>query len=115
MYCGPHYPSVDFRMPRTNLKDYSSQNAYRKKIRAIVLAKLGNKCRRCHFKDPRTLQIDHVLGGSAKLYRSVHHGQLLLGLAKGTIPLADFQLLCANCNWVKRYENNEASRGPRNP
>jgi hypothetical protein len=72
---------------------------------------LGRKCRRCGFSDERALQIDHCGGsgvkesrelGSYRLYRKV----LACG-GKG------YQLLCANCNWIKRHENNEHKNGSR--
>jgi hypothetical protein len=82
--------------------------------RAKVLAHLGGKCVRCGFTDPRALQIDHVRGdgwqeprvgtqrrkggGGAPYYRRV--------VADTT---GRYQLLCANCNWIKRVENKEHS------
>ena len=79
------------------------------KLRRLVLFVLGRKCRRCGFSDERALQIDHIAGngckeralGSYRLYRRV------LAHKK------DYQLLCANCNWIKRFENNEHRNGRR--
>jgi len=73
-----------------------------RRLRVAVLAYLGNKCVRCGFDDARALQVDHILGGGRKekadgntyrIYRNVINGR------------AGYQLLCANCNWIKRYEN----------
>lgn len=69
--------------------------------RLAVLAKFGGKCVKCGFDDPRALQIDHINGGGgqANKYMSLPW-QLVVSPEK-------FQILCANCNWIKRYENNE--------
>lgn len=55
------------------------------------------------------MQIDHVFGGSK-------HGKLDgIDIALYKKVLADttgrFQILCANCNWIKRYTNHELKKG----
>ena len=82
---------------------------YEAKRRAKVLAHLGGKCVRCGFSDPRALQIDHVYGGGTKdlrKYRGVQYHNRVLKDAGG-----QYQLLCANCNWIKRVEQKEFSKG----
>lgn len=79
---------------------------WRAKMQVIKL--FGGKCQRCEFSDERALQIDHVnadplprktgLRGGEKLYRAI---------LAGKFPLEYFQLLCANCNAIKRFENGE--------
>jgi len=80
------------------------------KLRNEILSLLGSKCIRCGFSDIRALQIDHVHGGGTKerknygsmpLYRKI-----LKEIKAGS---KDYQLLCANCNWIKKYENKENS------
>jgi hypothetical protein len=44
--------------------------------------------------------------GPAKVYRRV-----LSRLAAGEDVSGEYQLLCANHNWIKRAENNETRRG----
>ena len=70
---------------------------------------LGGKCKHCGFSDPRALQIDHVYGrgnDEAKLRdkgeKYYHHvaKEVRSGSPK-------YQLLCANCNWIKRHEQGE--------
>lgn len=66
----------------------------------------GGKCARCGFTDSRALQLDHINGGGTKEHKrsssySVHKRAL-----EGA---NDLQLLCANCNWIKRYENEEVA------
>jgi hypothetical protein len=83
---------------------------YRHKLRESVIDMLGGRCVKCGFKDYRALQIDHVNGGGsgknkdfksrAELYRSILSGNI-----------KDLQLLCANCNWIKRQEKQEWYKG----
>ncbi len=82
-------------------------NPYYQKLRREVLKKLGNKCIQCGFSDWRALQIDHVNGGGTKEKKEIkrtYHLFVLEEIKKGSNK---YQLLCANCNWIKRYENNE--------
>lgn len=75
------------------------------KIRLAAIAMFGNKCVRCGFNDPRALQFDHIHGDGFK-----EKGKYYIGFLKRLLANPDFetyQLLCANCNWIKRYENNE--------
>jgi hypothetical protein len=80
---------------------------------AAVLLKLGGKCVRCGFSDARALQIDHVNGGGAKEDRGRNGGSR--GLILYYRVLRDtggtFQLLCANCNWIKRSESRQEAGG----
>lgn len=82
----------------------------KRKKRKEILKILGNKCIRCGFSDKRALQIDHVNGGGCKELRSknqlVYCRQVLKELEAGS---KKYQLLCANCNWIKRAENKEHS------
>ena len=68
---------------------------------------MGNKCLRCGFADVRALQIDKISGGHRKLKKNYAETYLKLAI----LPLIDlerhWQILCANCNWIKRYTNNE--------
>lgn len=89
-------------------KKKKQQYEYYTKLRADVLLALGGSCVVCGVSDPRVLQIDHVNGGGSKQRKSVRglsfYRFVLTELEKGS---KDFQLLCANCNWIKRYENKE--------
>lgn len=90
-------------------KNYARE--YLRKSRAAVLEALGGKCLRCGFNDRRALQIDHVNGGGSKErkekgFKQEFHKHVLNSFIKGENR---YQLLCANCNWIKRFENNEVS------
>jgi hypothetical protein len=76
------------------------------KMRAEVRNKYDNKCAHCGFDDVRALQIDHV-NGDGHEHRKVVKGTntFLAEVIKDTENR--FQLLCANCNWIKRVKNQE--------
>ena len=76
----------------------------RQQKRMDILAHLGGVCVKCDNCDHRVLQIDHVNGGGtaeAKKY-SIHVRYKLIKL----FP-ENYQLLCANCNLIKVWENDE--------
>jgi hypothetical protein len=87
------------------------QKRWRDTCRDTLFAFFGNKCARCGFSDWRALQLDHVNGGGRQ-DPAYKHGRVranALQLLKRSPDEArqKFQLLCANCNWIKRYENSE--------
>lgn len=72
--------------------------------RKRVLEIMGGKCIKCGFDDWRALQVDHVNGGGSKELKENGQRSAYKKAASGD---PNYQLLCANCNWIKRYENNE--------
>jgi len=78
---------------------------YMFKLRMGVLKALGNKCVRCGFSDWRALQIDHVHGGGLKELRSCNTKKYYEKVIKDIE--GNYQLLCSNCNQIKKHENNE--------
>lgn len=86
----------------------SQQPEYRKAVydkkKKEVFEKLGNCCFRCGFSDPRALQIDHVSGAGSVERRSLN-GIPYLNKVLKVIDAGAYQLLCANCNWIKRSES----------
>jgi hypothetical protein len=77
------------------------------RLRVNALARLGGCCATCgYLRDTRALQIDHVNGNApeekrrgligAALYRAILNGST-----------AGYQVLCANCNIIKRVANGE--------
>lgn len=93
---------VSFAERRERLKE--RRKGEWQKVRAKVLNKLGDKCVRCGFSDPRALQIDHINGGGRKEYKEIKPWGVLQRVLKG---FDGYQLLCANCNSIKRWENGE--------
>lgn len=88
----------------------SYQTYNNRKIKKEIFELLGNKCVVCGFDDWRALQIDHVKGGGTRHKKLFGKGQrrfyrvILTEIQGGS---KDYQLLCANHNWIKRYENGE--------
>jgi|GEM_PF-3245918 hypothetical protein len=79
-----------------------------KRMRRIILGKLGSKCVRCGFSDPRALQIDHVNGGGRFERRTLKGSTLrYYRYILGRISSGEYQLLRANCNSIKREEMHE--------
>src|SRR6267378_5501639 len=85
---------------------YYKKTGYWKRLRKAALIVLGDKCVRCGFDDDRALQIDHVNGGG----RADHVKRGPRAIYKEALSnpgSGKYQILCANCNWIKRAENNE--------
>jgi hypothetical protein len=89
------------------------------RLKAEIFNLLGNKCSNPNClvlngcSDPRCLQIDHVHGrGKQEIRRfgdsTKYYVYILKQLKSGS---KDYQLLCANCNWIKRWENSEFHYG----
>lgn len=85
--------------------------SWRLKNKITILTHYGNNklaCVRCGFADIRALSIDHI-DGKGRLDRRLRGrvGNFLYRqLIKEGFPTG-FQTLCMNCQWVKRFENNE--------
>ena len=73
--------------------------------RKAILEFLGNVCVKCGFTDVRALQIDHKYGGGSKESKIIK----AIGTRYKRIYTHPelYQLLCANCNAIKVWENNE--------
>ena len=84
-----------------------SSRAYAKRLRNAVLAILGGKCVRCGFSDPRALQADHKDGGGNQERKLLGPHGVFRKILSMEHPEAEYQLLCANCNWIKKHENEE--------
>lgn len=95
------------RAYRKQFKD--KLNTSRRQHRLKTLEIMGNKCIKCGFSDVRALQIDHIDGGGADEIRTWRFkGNYNTHVATSFLAKENkYQLLCANCNWVKKTENNE--------
>jgi hypothetical protein len=90
-------------------KIYANRKRRHEKFRKDALDKLGGKCVICGFSDYRALQIDHIDGNGQTDRKNLSH--LGFGTLKYFSYIVEhpdkYQVLCANCNWIKRYEKNE--------
>lgn len=81
----------------------------RKERRLFALAHFGGKCVKCGFDDERALQFDHINGGgSGHLKKRGMLSSYYLEAVRA--PAGTYQLLCANCNWIKRTEKDEGGK-----
>jgi len=89
-------------------KKLKHNREYACRLRTAVFDILGARCSKCGFSDIRALQIDHINGGGSK-QRKVNGGRYIYSLVLRNIEEGknDYQILCANCNWIKRVINNE--------
>jgi hypothetical protein len=88
------------------------------RMRAVMFLRkiheaLGGVCVRCGFADRRALQVDHVGGGGCKELKKsgnsnkrFYYGKVWRSIEAGENA---YQLLCANCNWIKRFEEGESA------
>ena len=92
---------------KNKLKMLQQKSERRKKLRKEIFDFFGNKCQICGFSNVKALQLDHINGGGTK-ERKMFRWEVVL--AKGWDLMKNdpekfkkkFQLLCANCNWIKR-------------
>ena len=78
---------------------------YRKELRKEVILAYGGKCVCCGETHWQFLTLDHPSGGGiadrAKYRNST--GQIYGWVKKNGYPPI-YQVLCMNCNWVRRYD-----------
>lgn len=89
---------------------------HRLKLRIKIIDMLGGKCANPYdvphpdwCNDQRCLQIDHVNGGGTKMRRIIknydeYYRKIIEEIKAGS---KNYQLLCANCNWIKKDINKE--------
>lgn len=98
---------------RTNNKEYLAKrrNELLNKRKNMVYDLLGHQCSRCGFADKRALQIDHIQGfGKKSRKRFTNSMHYYICIHRSVLNNENlYQILCANCNWIKRYENKECS------
>ena len=72
----------------------------RAELKAELFLLLGDKCAHCGFSDKRALQIDHINNGGCKEYKTIGS----IGVLRRAVKEPhQFQILCANCNWIKAW------------
>lgn len=96
---------------RTKNKNYHTlyMRKNRRKIRQELIILLGGACNICGFNDWRAMQVDHINGGGTKEIHKysnpwVYYRKILREIKLGS---KKYQLLCASCNQIKRYEKQE--------
>lgn len=99
-----YYSDPKFRLYKDRIR-----HAFMAKYKSMIFDILGKVCAKCGFSDIRALQIDHIHGdGHLQKVRSSSYYKEVYTSAQH--QEGKFQILCANCNWIKRVENNEHIR-----
>lgn len=91
---------------KKRLREATYRKKNREVLREALLDLLGRQCVRCGFEDVRALCIDHVNGGGEQARRqatSIDSYYRAILEAGG----AGHQILCCNCNAIKRIERGE--------
>jgi hypothetical protein len=85
---------------------------YRDSMRLKIFDILGHECVKCGFSDKRALQFDHINGGGHRERMSFNGGCELIKYYSLNPEMAKqrLQVLCANCNWIKKHDNKEHSK-----
>lgn len=93
-------------------KEYNHRS--RRKQRNEALCVLGGKCVVCGITDTRMLQIDHIEAAFAIEDRAlgrVQHKLYNFVRVMRKAARQRYQVLCANHNWLKRYDRREFRNG----
>jgi hypothetical protein len=84
---------------------------WRDRRRKIIIDLLGGVCVVCGFDDQRALQFDHIHGNGIQDRKQMSTQHYLTYVLNSVMARqGKFQLLCANCNWIKRVENHEVRK-----
>ena len=93
-----------------------STKLWGRKIRLKALIHLSGdppECKRCGFKDFRALQVDHISGDGAEESKIRTNYTMYKYIT--TLPEEEarkrYQVLCANCNWIKRIQEGTEGGG----
>ena len=97
--CDREYSKQWYQLNKERAAAYN--RTQRRKRKMGVVEALGGKCVRCGFDNWKALQVDHINGGGYVEYQQGPH-KVYKKILDGQTD--EYQLLCANCNWIKRYE-----------
>lgn len=93
------------RLNKIKVNEYKLKYVHNR--RKVLFDILGNVCVKCGFMDIRALQIDHINGGGCKERKIGVHSMIAYYSSHPDEAREKLQILCANCNWIKRVENKE--------
>lgn len=81
----------------------------RVELRDILISRLGGVCVGCGNHNRQILHFDHISGGGCAENSGNKRDSLgkYTKLFKDSSELIKLQLLCPNCNWLKRTSSNE--------
>ena len=77
-------------------------------LREKVFEVLGAECVQCGYDDKRALQFDHINNNGAKERKKYKGYAVYRRIVK--VKGKSYQVLCCNCNWIKRVEDIKKNR-----
>lgn len=98
------YWKIYYKKNKSRLDTNTSKRYYECLFKCLEY--FGNKCKNCGITDKRVLQLDHVHGKRKKDSKLSNVNKLYIEISEGKYE-NEYQLLCANCNWIKRTTNKE--------
>lgn len=112
---------LDLRHKRYMRQRKEESRRYHEKyllVKEEIIRLLGGKCANPYnllphpdwCNDRACLQIDHINGDGYKERKLYPYKVIKVILEKIKVGSKDYQLLCANCNWIKREKNKENNR-----
>lgn len=119
--CNKHLGKVTSEKRRaTNISYYQEAvNKSKLKTKLQVFENYSDgkiTCNRCGYNDIRALSVDHIDGSGNKHYNKKGikmSGQALYQWLKNNNFPPGYQILCLNCQFLKRWENKENSKYTR--
>jgi len=112
-FCKKHY-AIKYRKDKPEIMRNIRIKSYQK-LRKFFFDILGYKCVKCGLDDIRILQFDHIKGGGVKEQK--FHGnnaRMYIYYRKHSEDITKtFQILCPNCNMLKRIINKETPNSDR--
>ena len=76
----------------------------RDRVRTLIRERYGSECLQCGYStDTRALHIDHVVGGGEQERRVINGYPFWLKVSEA-VTTGLYQVLCANCNAIKKQE-----------
>ncbi len=103
----PDYHKKYIAEHRQQKNQYDKEFRARLKIRVIRHYSHGEmKCKHCGYSDIRALSIDHIGGGGCAHRKQIGKRAIYQWLKDSKYP-DGFQVLCMNCQFIKRFEMKE--------
>jgi len=106
-------------MKKYQRRRYHTREKFIRQVMRFRLMELlgGRFCKKCSFSDERALQFDHIHGdgyreerkGKKGYHDTISRSFYMKYLTNPELARRTLQVLCANCNWIKRAENREHS------
>ena len=105
---------LDYYRHRDKRLRYGLKHTAKLKVEVLQNYSPDLRCLKCGFTDIRALSIDHINGNGNKHRKSIgcYGSQFYTWLKNHNYPVG-YQVLCMNCNFIKRFEQREDVRNSR--